>query len=195
MKRKEVDQVSQDFSHFSLSSPPTKIRRLDAELPPIVEEDEPPHVLPIIEAENQEKALVLFKPINSHSFVSPSTLSFTVDSHIVSGIKNQFPWSSSHSAEARKDNNNNDRLALVPWVPSQFPPSPSTQVSDTEPPQLMEAEEMEEASMDIEQDNNANSSIHPTLHAELTGMHPWHQHHCFLPQFPHNTSTPIPWTR
>ncbi|KAF3437289.1 hypothetical protein FNV43_RR20042 [Rhamnella rubrinervis] len=44
LKRKdieELDQVSHDFSDFSLSSPARKIRRLDAELPPIMEEEEP----------------------------------------------------------------------------------------------------------------------------------------------------------
>lgn len=42
-KRKEVeelDQVNDDFSDFSLSSPARKIRRLDAHLPPIMEEEE-----------------------------------------------------------------------------------------------------------------------------------------------------------
>lgn len=71
-----------------------------------MEEDEPdvPFVLqqqqqsttPIIEElpslpDNQDKALVLFKPIHQHLLVSPSTFSFTVDSDIVSGIKSKYP--------------------------------------------------------------------------------------------------------
>ncbi|KAE8657966.1 hypothetical protein F3Y22_tig00116976pilonHSYRG00207 [Hibiscus syriacus] len=53
-KRKNIDQVNDDFSDFSLSSPATKIRRLDADLPPIIEEDSFP--------ENHERAIVLFYP-------------------------------------------------------------------------------------------------------------------------------------
>ncbi|OAY71371.1 uncharacterized protein LOC109726020 [Ananas comosus] len=37
MKRKDLEEVFDEFSEFSLSSPARKIRRLDAELPPIIE--------------------------------------------------------------------------------------------------------------------------------------------------------------
>ncbi|KAL7189929.1 hypothetical protein ACSBR1_039543 [Camellia fascicularis] len=43
MKRKDLEDVNDDFSDFSLSSPARKIRRLDAELPPIMEEEEADH--------------------------------------------------------------------------------------------------------------------------------------------------------
>lgn len=49
MKRKDLDQVSDDFSDFSLSSPARKIRRLDAELPPIMEDDEPEIAMPYLQ--------------------------------------------------------------------------------------------------------------------------------------------------
>ncbi|KAK1289388.1 hypothetical protein QJS10_CPB18g00049 [Acorus calamus] len=41
MKRRDLDEVNDEFSEFSLSSPARKIRRLDLELPPIMEEEEP----------------------------------------------------------------------------------------------------------------------------------------------------------
>jgi len=105
LKRKGgVDELNDDFP---LASPATKIRRLvstsslysspsttnqtclslftnrfrllpfqDAELPPILEEDEP---LP-----NEERALVLFKPLVH----SPSSFSLTLDSDLMKGIRN-----------------------------------------------------------------------------------------------------------
>jgi len=90
LKRKDIDQVNDDFSDFSLSSPATKIRRLDAELPPIIEEEEP-------FVENHEKAIVLFNPFlhpNLHNHLrSPSTLSLSLNSDLISGFKSkhQFP--------------------------------------------------------------------------------------------------------
>jgi len=65
----------------------------------------------------------------------------------------------------------------------------------------MEADEMGEeqedegAMMDVEQqDNNSSNYNYPTmlnLHNQAEGF----QQHCFLPQIPQNTSTPITWTR
>jgi len=94
----------------------------------------------------------------------------------------------------------NDELALVPWVPStsyQFSAVHDIDDSNTE---LMEADEMEEGAgsmmMDIETDSDpktCTSSIHyPTTHS---GIAEGFQQHCLLPQLPHNTSTPITWTR
>ncbi|KAI4352720.1 hypothetical protein L6164_006942 [Bauhinia variegata] len=233
MKRKGADQFSDDFTEFSLSFSARKIRCLDAELPPIVEEEDSnipnPLIyeqqpvamaeekqvrsdLPVIEelpsaSDNQENAIVLFKPVNTPYLVSPSNFSVTVDSDIISGIKNQFARSRhserlrSAEEEARCRDKTNDQLAVVPWVPSQFPPASSVYVANMEAPELMEAEEMGEASMDIEEDNS-NSNIdtgHPTLYGGITdaggGLHQWQQQHCMIPQVPLNTSTPITWTR
>ncbi|XP_028790071.1 uncharacterized protein LOC114746047 isoform X1 [Neltuma alba] len=199
MKRK----VDQDFS---ISSSATKIRRLDADLPPIEEPEvaqQPPIIpeVPSPASENQERALVLFKPVNHSPLFSPSSFSFTVDSDIVSAINtDQRPWSRQYVEEEAicRDENNRDRLALVPWAPSQFQSAPGAQDSNTE---LMEADQMEEeASMEVEEQDYSNSSIHPTatMHCELTeteGLQPWQQQHCLIPQLPQNTSTPISWTR
>ena len=82
LKRKDIDLVNDDFSDFSLSSPATKIRRLDAELPPIIEEEEP-------FVENHEKAIVVFNPLPHHQLRSPSTLSFSLNPDLISGFKSK----------------------------------------------------------------------------------------------------------
>lgn len=41
---------------------------------------------------NEERAIVLFNPVNASLFHSqPSNLSFSVDSHIISGLKSKHP--------------------------------------------------------------------------------------------------------
>ncbi|XP_040999027.1 uncharacterized protein LOC121244866 [Juglans microcarpa x Juglans regia] len=223
MKRKdlELDCFHDDFSDLSLSSPARKIRRLDAELPPIMEEEpeiprgvrEGVGVTDAFELEseypfNDEKAIVLFKPLNRPPLLhSPaSNLSFSVDSHIMSGFKNQLFGSNQYSQvksaeeeEPIKDENNSC-LAVVPWVPSQRCPAPATEV-----PQLMEEAEEMVAAMDIEEDNNkSNASIeqsHPSVHnmyggiVGSDGLYQWQQQHCMIPQLSQNTYTPISWFR
>ncbi|XP_027343624.1 uncharacterized protein LOC113856136 isoform X2 [Abrus precatorius] len=178
---------------------------LDAELPPIVEEEEP---LPL---PNQERALVLFKP--------PSSFSLTLNSHLISAIKNnQYPWSKQRDSdcdrliESQSREENNGELALVPWVPS--PSSRFTVVDDDSEnsnAELMEADETEGVGsmmMDVEEEDAGgagnstalDSTMHyPTalnLHQQQhQGITEGLQQHCFLPHFVQNTSTPITWTR
>lgn len=198
LKRKldgTVVQIGDDFSDFSLSSPATKIRRLDPELPPIVEEEGESLPVP-----NDERALVLFKPMNLHS---PSDFSLTLSSDLISHIKNnQLSWSKQcdYSDNQYQNEEDNRRFAIVPWVPQ-----PSTSCSEdknnSNTIELMEADEMGEeqedegAMMDVEQeDNNSSNYNYPAmlnLHHQAEGF----QQHCFLPQIPQNTSTPITWTR
>lgn len=153
-KRKAVDQVNHDFSDFSLSSPATKIRRLDyAELAPILEEDEhqledelhmPPSPCIILqqegtgEVENEERAIVLFNPNNTIIQHSPST--FSLSPHILSRLKgNRDLWSNhdnllnNSSAQQggdttveEEDDTSNQCLAVVPWVHSHLSPPPKT---------------------------------------------------------------------
>lgn len=198
LKRKldgTVVQIGDDFSDFSLSSPATKIRRLDPELPPIVEEEGESLPVP-----NDERALVLFKPMNLHS---PSDFSLTLSSDLISHIKNnQLSWSKQcdYSDNQYQNEEDNRRFAIVPWVPQ-----PSTSCSEdknnSNTIELMEADEMGEeqedegAMMDVEQeDNNSSNYNYPAmlnLHHQAEGF----QQHCFLPQITQNTSTPITWTR
>lgn len=191
LKRKGIDG---DFSDFSLSSPATKIRRLDAELPPIIEEDGFPGA-PVIEEptsppENGEKAVVLFKPVNTYPLLVPSNISLSVDSDIISGFRKQF-------LSKTIDTSANECRAVVPWVPSPVPYSAGESVSPAEDQESMEADEMGEASMDIEE--NCDSSMEQEQACGVAGLsasegfHQWQQQHCMITQPPHNTFTPVTW--
>ncbi|KAM3281663.1 putative protein isoform X2 [Capsicum chacoense] len=115
MKRKDLEDVYDEFSDFSLSSPARKIRRLDAELPPIIEEVEEPEIPMTFEQastytsfgsngvnrglvieelpENEERAIVLFKPMNNTPPMhSPSNFSVKVDPQFINGFKSQVFW-------------------------------------------------------------------------------------------------------
>ncbi|XP_011017743.1 PREDICTED: uncharacterized protein LOC105120987 [Populus euphratica] len=256
LKRKEVDEVSDDFSDFSLSAPARKTRRLvlDAELPTIIEEEEGSMMpgefgeeegdsglisneqrknqeLQIEElvmpesssatSDNEERAIVLFKPVNNLHLLhrSPNNFSVSLDSNIISGFRNQFLWSSQsggvrsveeEEAGARRDNS----MAVVPWVPSQTQPaflqeiiySNNASVPQTE---LMDSEEMGEAAMDIEEDNNDQNYSGSEglgqaqenqafgfggIRAGSDGLPQWQQQHCLVPQIPQNPNpTPVTW--
>ncbi|KAJ0985193.1 hypothetical protein J5N97_003549 [Dioscorea zingiberensis] len=141
MKRKDVDEVSDEFSEFSLSSPARKIRRLDADLPPIMEEDEAavPHVfqqqrdqqmrskapefdavvedVPAIPA-NEERAIVLYKPVDSPLLLSPSSSNtcYTVSSDLFPDLKNQVFWRQNSNLSTVREVGMDNSLAVVPWV-------------------------------------------------------------------------------
>ncbi|XAR63713.1 hypothetical protein NMG60_11023749 [Bertholletia excelsa] len=228
LKRKELEDVNDEFSDFSLSSPARKIRRLDAELPPIIEEDrDGPWVFEqpmapeenfasntvqlgesglVIEelpdvSKNDERAIVLFKPMNSPLPQSPSNFSISVDSNIISGIKNQILCSNRCNAvksaddEAARQGSEtrapNECLAVVPWFPSQNLPNRGLEAPQTEISELMESEEMDEATMDIEEDNGGGEPGQG-LSGINQGLQQWQQH-CMIPQLPQITSTPIVW--
>ncbi|MCL7042460.1 hypothetical protein MKW94_030165 [Papaver nudicaule] len=235
MKRKDLEEVSDEFSDFSLSSPARKIRRLDAELPPIIEEpidyeqmmpeEEQRRVIPVVEedgviilpcSENEERAIVLYKPMNSPSLNSLSSFEVTVNSDLIPSIKDRHGLWSGHRGcllknledeEERKRNETaggkGECLAVVPWVASQFP-SPvendlaTTGLTTNDP---MEAEvDMENADMDIEMDNDVGvvqGQEQPIAMGAGVGFQPWsqQQQHCMTPpQLPQNNSTPIMWS-
>lgn len=95
----------------------------------------------------------------------------------------------------------NKNLAVVPWVPRlQVPTSSTMNVPQEEAPQLMEAEEVGEATMEIEEEeNNLNNSQQGYGYGGMDGanaIHQWHhQQHCMIPQLPQQTSSPITWFR
>ncbi|KAM7481060.1 hypothetical protein LguiB_005643 [Lonicera macranthoides] len=161
---------------------------------PIIEE------LPTV-PENEERAIVLFKPVNNASmFQSPSSYSISVDSNIISGFKNQGLWGSnsnpiraSKDEEEKQDNNlgtTNRNLAVVPWVPSKFPQA--AEIPQTNASELMEAEYAEATTMDIEDESAGVNQIPGNEFSGMGGV--WSQH-CIVPQPPENTSTPIVWFR
>ncbi|KAG5606903.1 hypothetical protein H5410_028395 [Solanum commersonii] len=341
MKRKDLEDVYDEFSEFSLSSPARKIRRLlptcdqeirvetvvvksffDADLPPIIEEVEEPEIpiafeqaatypsfgsnavnrglvieeLPSV-PENEERAIVLFKPMNTQPVHSPSNFSVKVDPQFLNGLKSkslvpialvvnlvymrlfgsfienieciaylvgllelikfhssksnsealskfgrghekelalnlsvllmckssqgaieagcrciflgQIFWDNTANAFRLVDNEATQQddsssakecLAVVPWVPSQFPSAAEAEVlSQPDVSDMMDAEDMEGVAMDIE-DNSVD--VEPRTAVETgavgvnDGLHHWQQQHCMTTtQLPQNTSTPIPWYR
>ncbi|XP_073140691.1 uncharacterized protein [Henckelia pumila] len=218
MKRKDLEDVTDDFSDFSLCSPARKIRRLDAELPPIIEEREIPMrfeesvhqkqsyysnlgVLKIEELpiEKEERAIVLFKPVDSPLQHLPAKFSVSVDPHIISGIKNQVRQSNESSpwriADEEDSNlhSNNGCLAIIPWVPSTIPSVQGAEFcQQTDTSEMMEAEATEE--MDIE-DNVGVDQENVYVPGAANHLHQWQQQHCLIPQLPRNPSTPVVWYR
>ncbi|KAL0344937.1 UNVERIFIED_CONTAM: hypothetical protein Sradi_4325000 [Sesamum radiatum] len=185
LKRKELEDVNDDFSDFSLSSPARKIRRLDAELPPIIEEEECEipieHSLPQEqgfgsnsagglkieelppEPSNEERAIVLFKPTNASPLLqSPSNFTVSVNPHLISGFKNQLLWSSQSNSWRLADD---DKWRTIIWVQvtgvlllfhgsSQFSSAPGAGLPpEIDSPEMMDAQEVEESRMDIEDSN------------------------------------------
>ncbi|KAE8705956.1 Detected protein of unknown function [Hibiscus syriacus] len=198
LKRKDIDQVNDDFSDFSLSSPATKIRRLDADLPPIIEEDSFP--------ENHERAIVLFNPNTlldpnepPSCFFPPYTRFFSLHSDYISGFKNQFLRATdTKSAETEENKKENEGcLAMVPWVPSQIPSVESRDLEQEIPiPESMETDEM-----DVEENCSDKECMQEVHGYQFEGLEPreafhhWTQpqpqQHCMIPQPPRNPFTPI----
>ncbi|KAK8595810.1 hypothetical protein V6N13_000497 [Hibiscus sabdariffa] len=197
LKRKDIDQINDDFSDFSLSSPATKIRRLDADLPPIIEEDSFP--------ENHERAIVLFNPnpllLDPNQAPPPPTPFFSLRSDLISGFKNQLLRAtdtiSAESEESKKESEG--CLAVVPWVPSQIPSVESIDFEQEVPvPESMETDEM-----DVEENYSGKESMQEGHGYQFEGLkpreachHQWAQpqQHCMIPQPPQNPFTPITWS-
>ncbi|KAL0885159.1 hypothetical protein Bca101_009141 [Brassica carinata] len=197
MKRKEIDRVNDDFSDFSLSSPATKIRRLDLDLPPIMEEEvvmEEEHDDLQSSPQNEERAIVLFKPPPLHH--QPNLF---VDRSLISGLKNRFYHDVAVAAD--EDYKTNKQQAVVPWNPSHFQFLESTgNFQEPSKPEIVELdgedEMMEEADMDVEEKENSSITSGGSV-----SLPEWKQpqqqqqqlHHCMLPQLPQTNSTPISW--
>ncbi|KAM7273719.1 hypothetical protein ACFE04_028383 [Oxalis oulophora] len=207
LKRKEIDDINEDFSDFSLSSPALKIRRLDVDLPPIMEQ--------VVEVEedalNQERAIVLFNPSPTNQI---NTNNFTLSVHphhlIISPYNtttnrlftpSDFPnikWEDDNDDHQSDQHQENKCLAVVPWVAPLLPPTnqPIIHLSQSEQdaPQFMEADECGPAAMDVE--DGGYALVDPY---DSNGL-PWQQQqqqqqqqHCLIPQMPTTTSTPVTW--
>ncbi|KAJ0965568.1 hypothetical protein J5N97_026706 [Dioscorea zingiberensis] len=224
MKRKELEDVSDGFSEFSLSAPSRKIRRLDVDLVPIMGEE---HVVPSVPQQqflieqmggiapqfdalvedapqvpvNEERAIVLYKPIDSPLYLSPSSsnVSFTVSSDMYPGLKNQVFWPRNSNPGVSsglmdcKQVVANDSLAMVPWVPTPASATPLLQSvgsSNSLSIEPMEAEEVEGASMEVEEETEQTSSS--GTGAEV--FQQWHQQHCMTPEIPTTRTTQVMWS-
>ncbi|XP_058068426.1 uncharacterized protein LOC131217506 [Magnolia sinica] len=234
MKRKDLEDVYDEFSEFSLSSPARKIRRLDADLPPIMEEE--PAIPPVFgqpspdehlnvstgqlgaameEAApslplNEERALVLYKPVNMPFLQSSSSsnISLKVNTELIPGFKNhhQHFWlghpniiTEVEDDEASMDENlasTNHCLAVVPWVPSQLH-ADHLEINGLSEP--MDTEEAGAVTMEVEEENPSTSvggqeeARVPAGMGGGDGLQQWQQH-CLTPQIPQSTSTPIMWS-
>ncbi|XP_058113515.1 uncharacterized protein LOC131256608 [Magnolia sinica] len=119
MKRKDLEEASDESSDFPFSSPARKTLRLDAEMPPIMEQEAvnplgfdqllpeehlmgstqqsvaPMEVAVPSLPSNKEMALVVYKPFNNpllQPMKSPN-LSFRVNTDLIRGLKNRVLWS------------------------------------------------------------------------------------------------------
>lgn len=111
--------------------------------------------------------------------------------------KQSNQWGASASEDSEQEKNSGagkECLAVVPWVPSRLPSAagsvalPQMDVSD-----MMEAEETEASTMDVEDEAGGfNQATGMHMHE---GLNQWQQQHCLIPQPPHNTSAPIVWFR
>ncbi|KAJ4850502.1 hypothetical protein Tsubulata_044290 [Turnera subulata] len=197
MKRKEAEDVSDDFSDFSLTSPARKIRRLEAGLPPIVEEEdmEP----------NTERAIVLFNPHGQLHTQSPSSnFSVNLSPNFISGIKNRIFGFSEDCQELPEPGDEEESqgggcMAVVPWRPNSYAQVVQAMGGGDNDNQTEAGESMEgEATMEIDDDNsNSSSNINNSNYGSLGfGLSQWQQQHCMPPpQLPSNTTTPITWFR
>ncbi|KAL9262550.1 hypothetical protein AKJ16_DCAP12627 [Drosera capensis] len=223
MKRKDhefdLDHVSNDFSDFSLSSPARKIRRLDAELPPIIEEEDADVVLDRALSEegsfvelvkpNDERAIVLFNPAE---FSLPSSVSgFSISPRLITNLKNQALWKNrprpviveldgdddeEENIDMKEDENSS--LAVIPWNPSQE--LKQQQAPIVEEQDSMEAEDMELEPMDIEEEMGAGLAQANEFGNQVSGsesmqQHVWQQQHCMVPRPPQNIPAPVIWYR
>ncbi|OMO77035.1 hypothetical protein CCACVL1_15225 [Corchorus capsularis] len=212
LKRKDMEQFNDDFSDFSLSSPAPKIRRLDAELPPIIEEEEA----------FLEKAIVVYNPVVQ---VNPNhlhpTLSLNLNPDLISGFKNQIvratQMKSGDESERKEAEAKEGCLAVIPWVPCQIPiPIPIPSVGSRDDGQVGETELSlmeDEDEMDIEEESNNNNNNDNVKKMEqeqeefgygygydgLDLKQPseaLQQQHCMIPQPPQNPFTwPLTWSR
>ncbi|XP_075517487.1 uncharacterized protein LOC142551897 isoform X2 [Primulina tabacum] len=199
MKRKDLDDVNDKFSDFSLRACARKIRRLDVGLPPIVEEEEfdismmfkqsVPRKrsnlggLEIDESpsEDEKKAIVLFKDQTNQVTCLSQSNSWRLDNE---------------NAESNDtDSSNKGCLAVVPWIP---PPLPSTHTADlpsqNDTSDMMDTEETEEATIDV--GDGMGVDLMNANEAGAAGLsHQWRQQYCKIPQLPHLSTTPISWHR
>lgn len=227
LKRKELEEINDEFSDIFLASPARKIRRLDAELPPIIEEEEAEiplgleqnavpnrmsdqlkpldiEELPLV-PDNEDKAIVLFKPVYSQLVCS-----YSVDPNLISSFKNQvFLGSHLNASRPNEEDENRDNAegntcrAVIPWVPShQLDQKPAVLVSQTEVSEAMDnTEEMEAATMDIDDADTDASNVgqqaaesnHSNINEGLQCQ--WQQQHCMISQPPQHTTNPIMWYR
>ncbi|KAL4564455.1 hypothetical protein LXL04_028519 [Taraxacum kok-saghyz] len=219
LKRKDLDEVNDDFCDFSLSSPARKIRRLDAELPPIIEEEE--MVNPVVFGqpmssqatsmeqvmttspvaiddprvglpENEERAIVLYDPTNNiPSLQSRSPFSISVNSDFLSGYKSKFftPYIIKPLDDKTEEHDGESKPSNGSLAVVPWVAPPSHHHGN--PSQLFESSEM----MDADDTGAITMDIEDDNSQQIprNEMNQWQQH-CMIPEAPRNLTTPISWS-
>lgn len=185
MKRKGLDGGGDDFcSYFPLSSPARKIRRLDADLNPMLVAGGPKKNCPSPKETSPPPAPVVFNP------VSDSASGFWAASNSNCCIKPPAGDEEATLEEKKKS------MAVVPWVPRQLPFALLTEGPQTGAAEMMEAEDTEAAAtMEIESSTVVEQ---PNAFGDVRGAAnsaQWQQHqHCMITDLPQSaSSTPIAW--
>lgn len=220
-KRKELEQVVDGLSDFSLAGPAAKYRRLDPGLPPILEEEPPaPSIqfqhemmrgemnsgvtVPIVEdmiegampthLSSEDRALVLYKPVNSPALIGPSISnpSIIVSSDLIRGLKSQaFNPRNCHGLEDNSPERSNC-LALVPWAPPVIATTSNWSASQPENTEIFEEP------MDADETEVTSMDFEEAPQAIATGisgenLQQWQQH-CLTPPSLPNPSAPVMWS-
>ncbi|KAD6794868.1 hypothetical protein E3N88_05764 [Mikania micrantha] len=221
MKRKDADEVNDDFFDFTMTSPALKIRRLDVESTPIIDEHETlnsvefgqsmPFQNNLVEESmesspiaihelnnsvpvNEERAIVLFNPQNNTpSLKSPISFSISADSDFLSRFKNPVIWSNGSDETQKKDDDSGVINGCLAVVPwvPNHSRDPPTVEYKTSDAQASD-DMMDSNAMDVEDDYNTQQMIH---HVPTNVQWDWNQwqQHCMIQQPPNNFSTPITW--
>ncbi|KAG8376353.1 hypothetical protein BUALT_Bualt09G0054300 [Buddleja alternifolia] len=119
---------------------------------------------------------------------------FCVDQTLWSSRSNSWRLQNDEAvAEEYNSDSGDGCLAVVPWVPSQLPSADVPSHFDNY--EMMDAEEEEETTKDVEESRDVQQRNDNEARGN-DGVHQWQQQeHCMIPQFPHNTATPVFWYR
>lgn len=104
------------------------------------------------------------------------------------------------TGDAETDKGGTNCQAVVPWIPSQCPPASGIELLQTEGSEAMEAEEMGDGTMEIEDASESYPVAQEQAHgyagqSASEGFQQWQQPHCMTPQLPQSVSTPLVWYR
>ncbi|KAG6499833.1 uncharacterized protein LOC121996536 [Zingiber officinale] len=178
-KRKDLEEFYDEEMGHPLSRPATKIRRLDADMLSVMEENDTitvsrlPYLLPKEQLQdmevvpthnvatyhpNEERSLVIYNTPEALPVVPADEpmVSFRMSSNLIHGIKNKLFKLRDQTVFNMDDKvaASNDSLALVPWVPQQESLNSyefiATQFSDPQH-DPMDSEQAEAVLMEVEE--------------------------------------------
>ncbi|XP_064986772.1 uncharacterized protein LOC135625642 [Musa acuminata AAA Group] len=215
-KRKEPEEVYDDFSYFSLSSPAAKIRRLDADMFPMIEENEATTMtrfkqqLPIEQISTTTYGMPDIRPVTVHSiaacppnekgafvydsaeatpFLSPvgPNVSFRVSSDLIRGIKNHV-FKLQDQTMAKMD----DKIPVSNNCLALVPwVPPQATVGAYEYAGSQSGSQPSQEPMEAEEAGAAPMAVEENREQTVTGINvdviqQWQQH-CMAPEFLRNT--------